>query len=173
VQAGEYSLINKSRYFSNYTGENSIQIGYPELCFSIAEGLNRGWATGDAKAWYEKGIIASMNFYDITDATGINNYLRGADVEYKSGADGLAQILTQKYLALAQHSLEGYFNWRRTGIPKFAEGGPGTGNSGVIPKRFQYPTSERDNNTANYEAALIAQFGTKDDIINDLIWIVK
>lgn len=175
VQAGEYSLINKDRYFGSYEGEPCVQIGYAEVCFSIAEGLNRGWATGDAKAWYEKGITASMNFHGITDATGIETYLRGADVDYKgNNADGLAQILTQKYLALAQHSgLEGYFNWRRTGWPAFAEGGPGTGNSGVIPKRFQYPTSERDNNSANYDAALQRQFGNTNDDINELIWVVK
>ncbi len=174
VQAGEYSLINKNRYFGSYEGEDCIQIGFPELCFSIAEGINRGWAAGDAKAWYEKGITASMNFYGITDAAAIANYLRGADVEYKSGTDGLTQILTQKYLALSQHSgLEGYYNWRRTGVPAFAEGGPGTGNSGVIPKRFQYPTSERDNNSTNYKAALQSQFGKQTDDINDLIWLVK
>jgi hypothetical protein len=175
VQAGDYSLISKNRYFGSYEGENSIQIGYPELCFSIAEGINRGWATGDAKEWYEKGIAASMNFYGITSDAGIATYLRGTGVEYAgNNAAGLAQILTQKYLALAQHSgLEGYFNWRRTGTPTFAEGGPGTGNSGVIPKRFQYPTSERDNNSANYEAALQAQFGNTTDNINDLMWLVK
>jgi Starch-binding associating with outer membrane len=175
VQSGDYSLINKNRYFGTYEGENCVQIGYAEFCFNIAEGIQRGWATGSAKDWYEKGVAASMNFYGIDDNAAINNYLRGNLVEFKSGNPaGLEQILTQKYLALSQHSgLESYFNWRRTGVPTFAEGGPGTGNSGVIPKRFRYPTSERDNNSANYEAALQSQFGNKNDGINELIWVVK
>ena len=175
VQAGEYSRINKARFFSSYTGEASVQIGYPELCFNIAEGINRGWATGDAQEWYNKGITASLAFYEVTDATEIATYLAQATVAYKgNNTDGLHQILVQKYLALAQHSgLEGYYIWRRTGVPAFAEGGPGTGNSGVIPRRFQYPTSERDNNTANYNAALQRQFGNTDDSVNDELWVVK
>lgn len=175
VQQGEYSRISKARYFSSYEGEPSIQIGYAEACFSIAEGINRGWANGDAKAWYDKGITGSMNFYDITDATAIAAYLARPETAYKgNNNDGLTQILTQKYLALSQHSgLEGYYNWRRTNVPFFYQGGPGTGNSGVIPRRFQYPTSERDNNSANYSAALQRQFGNTDDSINDELWIVK
>ena len=175
VQGGEYSRISKARFFSNYQGEPSIQIGYSEMCFSIAEGINRGWGTGDAKAWYDKGITASMNFYGIMDASAIAGYLNRPATGYTgNNAAGLSQILVQKYLAMAQHAgFEGYFNWRRTATPSFFQGGPGTGNSGVIPRRFQYPTSERDNNTKNYQTALDRQFGNKDDSINDELWIVK
>lgn len=174
VQGGEYSRISKARFFSSYEGEPSIQIGYAEMCFSIAEGINRGWASGDAKVWYDKGVTASMESYGV-GATEIAAYLARSSTAYKgNNADGLAQILTQKYLALSQHSgLEGYYNWRRTGIPMFFQGGPGTGNSGVIPQRFLYPTSERDNNTDNYEAALLSQFGSTAESINDKLWIVK
>lgn len=175
VQAGEYSRINKARYFSNYEGEPSIQIGYSEMCLNIAEGIQRGWASGDAKAWYDKGITASMNFYGIQDGSAIAAYLSRPNTGFKgAGAEGLSQILVQKYLCLAQHAgLEGYFNWRRTGIPAFYQGGPGTGNSGVIPRRFQYPTSERDNNSANYLTALNRQFNNSTDNINAELWIAQ
>ncbi|MDX1908471.1 MAG: SusD/RagB family nutrient-binding outer membrane lipoprotein [Bacteroidia bacterium] len=174
VQNGEYSLINKERYFSSYEGERSIQIGYPEMCFNIAEAINRGWAAGDAADWYKKGITASMAFYGITDAIALNTYLAQEKVAYKGGVEGLTQILTQKYLAFHQHSgLEAYYNWRRTGVPAFAQGGPGTGNGGVIPSRFQYPTSERDNNSANYKAALISQFGSEVDDNTAKMWLIK
>jgi hypothetical protein len=172
VQAGEYSRINKARFFSNYVGEPSIQIGYPEMCLNIAEAVNRGWAAGNAGDWYNKGITASMVTYGIADVAA---YLAQPSVAYAgNNANGLAQVLVQKYLAQAQHSgLESYYTWRRTGVPTFAEGGPGTGNSGVIPRRFQYPTSERDNNTDNYQTALSRQFGNTTDNINDKLWIEK
>lgn len=175
VQAGEYSRINKARYFSTYEGEPSIQIGYPEMCFNIAEAINRGWVSGDAKAWYDKGVTASMAFYDITDASFLQDYLSRPATGYEGNTNnGLTQILLQKYLAMAQHSgLEAYYNWRRTGVPAFYQGGPGTGNSGVIPHRFSYPASERDNNTKNYDQALNNQFGNTDDSINDELWIEK
>lgn len=175
VQGGRYSLIRRDRYYSGYTAEPCIQIGYPEMCFNIAEGINRGWASGDAADWYKKGIAASMAFYDITDAAVLNAYLNQNTVAYKgNNADGITQILEQKYIALFQHSgLESYFTWRRSGVPAFAAGGPGTGNSGVIPRRFQYPVSERDNNSVNYEAALLRQFGNKVDGINQQLWVEK
>jgi hypothetical protein len=176
AQGGVYALIGRNRYYSGYTAEPGVQIGYAEMCFNIAEGINRGWYNaGNASDWYQKGITASMNFFGISDAAGIAAYLAQPLVGYKgNNADGLAQILEQRYLALFQQAgLESYFHWRRTGAPTFAFGGPGTGNSGLIPRRFQYPTSERDNNSANYEAALQRQFGNANDNVNDELWITK
>jgi hypothetical protein len=173
VQAGRYSLINRARYYSSYTAENCIQVGYPEMCFNIAEAIHRGWVSGDAGEWYKRGITASMAFYGFTDATVVNNYINRSEIKYVSGVDqSLTNILEQKYIALFMHSgMESYFTWRRTGIPAFAAGGAGTGNSGVIPRRFQYPTSERDNNKTNYQTALQRQFGNTNDNINDKLWI--
>jgi hypothetical protein len=63
-EAGQnlYSFINRKHYYSTYTGEPSIQIGYPEQEFEIAEGINRGWAAGDAEAHYVNGIQASWAY---------------------------------------------------------------------------------------------------------------
>jgi len=66
-----YSFLNRKRYFSGYTAEPAIQLGYPEMCFNIAEGINRGWLSGgNAEAWYTAGIKASMDFYGIPSAGG-------------------------------------------------------------------------------------------------------
>ena len=51
---GAYSFINRKRYYSTYTAENCTQIGYQEMCFNIAEAINRGWLTGNAEDWYTK-----------------------------------------------------------------------------------------------------------------------
>ncbi|MEZ4961893.1 MAG: SusD/RagB family nutrient-binding outer membrane lipoprotein [Saprospiraceae bacterium] len=167
---GEYSAINQERYYSTFAGpEPCIQIGYAELCFNIAEAIHRGWVAGDAGDWYNKGITASMNFYGITDVAA---YLAQPTVAYKGNtAEGLEQILLQKYLAFFQNSgWEAFFNWRRTGVPAF-DTGIGTGNGGRIPKRFQYPASERNTNKSNYDAAVSRQFGTDD--INADMWLIK
>ncbi len=171
---GEYSWISKSRYYSSYTGEPCIQVGYPEMCFNIAEAINRGWLTGDAASWYNKGVEASIRFYGITDAAVIDVYLNQTSVKYAGdNTTGLNQVLTQKYLAFFNNSgWEAYFNYRRTGVPTFLTG-PGTGNSGRIPKRWQYPLSERTTNEVNYKAALKAQYDTETDDINTDIWMMK
>ena len=172
---GKISFPNKARYFSNYIGENTIQIGYSEQCFNIAEAINRGWISGIAKTYYDNGIKASMSFYGISDATVLNNYLAQPLVAYTANdALGLTRILTQKYLAFFQNSdLEAYYNYRRTGVPVFSEG-PGTGaaNNFKVPRRFQYPVNERKTNSTNYNAAIGSQFGGTDPLNMDL-WILK
>jgi hypothetical protein len=73
ANSGQYSLLNRYHYYRTYTAENYIILGYPEMCFNIAEGINRGWAPSlsvtDAENYYKKGISASMTFYGIP-ATG-------------------------------------------------------------------------------------------------------
>lgn len=193
---GLYSFQNRSRYYSNYTGENTFIVGYPEMCFNIAEAYHHSWGTGDAEAWYKKGIQASMNFYGVKEGANTMTYSKtgGRDAEDLANytinfnfdtyynqdmvkyagktAKGLQQIISQKYAAFFMNSgMEAYFNWRRTGFPKF-ETGVGNGNSNRIAIRWQYPISERTTNTQNYNAAIQSQYGGKDDI-NDAVWIMK
>ncbi|WP_276480390.1 SusD/RagB family nutrient-binding outer membrane lipoprotein [Paraflavitalea pollutisoli] len=197
VEKAEYSVRSRSRYYANYDAEPGVQIGYAEMCFNIAEAINRGWATGNAEDWYKSGIKASIGSYGIpVDAPGTfskvypfgatnavtypinfdfqNSYYQQTAIKYAgNNANGLQQILQQKYLAFFQNSgWEAYFNWRRTGVPTFNTG-TGTGNSGRIPKRFQYPTAERTSNAANWEKAVKDQFGGTTDDINGDMWLIK
>lgn len=171
---GEYSAISKNKYYGSYEGEPTIQIGYIEQCFNIAEAINRGWISGSAKDWYEKGIRASWEFHGVMVDEHWDTYITQEEVNYKGdNSNGLEQILIQKYLGFFQNSgWEAYYNYRRTGIPEFLTG-PGTANSGRIALRWQYPSSERTSNLQHYEEALNRQFESKTDDINDKIWIVR
>jgi hypothetical protein len=189
---GEYSYANQLRYYGTFSGpEPALMLGYVEQCFTIAEGINRGWTSGDAESFYENGIIASMDLYGIKDGSSlkvtsaddvvlgevtpsITNYLNSTAVKYAgNNAAGLEQILTQKYLAFFQNSgLEAYYNQRRTDIPEFREG-TGTGNNGVIPKRWLYPSAEETTNNENLSKAIESQFGSMGDSRNAEIYIIK
>jgi len=171
---GEYSAISKSRYYSTYLGEPTIQIGFSELCFNIAEAINRGWISGNAEGYYIKGIQASWTFHGASVESKWDAYYAQSSVKLSStSAIALTQILTQKYLAFFQNSgWEAYNNYRRTGVPTFLTGA-GTANSGRIAKRWQYPSSERTTNADNYKAALKSQFGAETDDINSEMWIIK
>jgi hypothetical protein len=193
AQGGKYSFVNALRYYVDFAGsgaEPAIIIGYPELCFNIAEGINRNWTAGDAAAWYLKGINASMEFFGLYDGARIavgNNlstrhygeitvdltaYLAQPAVVYKGGTDGLKQILTQKYIAFWQNSnWEAFFNQRRTGVPTLSTG-PGNGNGGKIAVRWQYPVAEGTANGENYKTAVSRQFNGVDDL-NGVLWILK
>lgn len=196
---GVYSFYGRKRYYNTYTAENGILIGYPEMCFNIAEAINRGWISGDAEDWYKKGIQASIAFYGIKEGVNDFYYLKAGGKVTESGdyinykvtflfndyynqpavkyagntAAALEQVLKQKYLAFFMHSgYEAYYNYRRTAVPSFAKGGPGTGNSGLIPKRFQYPGTERTTNGQNLNQALQRQYSGNDDINADM-WVIK
>jgi hypothetical protein len=194
AQGGQYSFINALRYYADFAGsraEPAMIIGYPELCFNIAEGINRGWAAGDAEEWYEHGIVASMNHLGITEGGSITvgnmtatvtygtvsnisiaAYLAQPAVSYKGAADGLEQILTQKYIAFWQNSnWEAFFNQRRTGVPEFSSG-PGTGNGAKIPMRWQYPIAEVSANATNYKQAIQRQYEGADDL-DGVMWILQ
>jgi len=186
------SLYNRNHFYSGYTAEPTYILSYPEVCFCIAEAINRGWITGDAGQWYQNGVTAQFAFYGIVDGVNtvtlqansgaeipytvhfyFSNYFNQPAVKYAGdNATGLNQILTQKYLAYARNSgYQGYYQWRRTGVPAF-NAGPGTGNGGVIPLRWQYPSNEITSNSVNYQAAIQSQYGGSDDI-NAQMWLIK
>jgi Starch-binding associating with outer membrane len=191
-----YSFVNRYRYYRGYEAEKYAIVGYTEQCFNIAEGLNRGWATASADTYYKAGISAAMAGFGITNGANTGYYVKKgailgnftpytfnvniteyndqAAVKYKGNtADGLNQILTQKYLGFFQQSgWEAFYNQRRTGVPNFSIG-DGNTNGKKIPKRWQYPTSERTNNADNWKAALNAQFGNANDDINSDMWLIK
>ncbi len=193
-----FSFINRARYYSNFTGEPDVLVGYKEMCFNIAEGIERGWATGNAETWYKLGITESMAFYgiDVTKTSftayflppGQNSVTQVAPYPYNFNfatyyaqpsvalsavpATAINQIVLQKYIASFQNSgYEAYYNWRRTGVPAF-EGGSGVGNNGVVPIRWAYPVTEQQQNTANWNKALTAQGYTEDDL-NQKMWLLK
>lgn len=202
---GQYSSLNYNRYFAlpaAFSGANAepfVFIGYPELCFNIAEAINRGWVTGQSSAaWYNNGINASLALYGISDGkvltiadlTGktlgtatanVTQFM--ANVAYAGdNANGLSQIFTQRYVAMfANSGWESFYHWRRSvnganpnGIPAWSQGNPGSigTQSGAIPRRWLYPASESTGNTANYNTALTSQFGGTDDVSKDT-WLTK
>lgn len=190
---GAYSFANFNRYYTSNIGANAepfVFIGYPELCFNIAEAANRGWITASAATWYNNGITASFGVDALTNGQTITiGDLAGktlgtavanipqftAKVAYSADpATGLSQILTQKYVAMFNNSgWEAFYTYLRTGVPALQQGGPGIGTpNSLIPRRWMYPAAESAYNSANYKAALSSQYGGSDDPTKDM-WMYK
>lgn len=202
ANTGQYSFINRRRYYETFTGEPSVQIGYPEMCFTIAEGINRGWVSsgplGNAEDYYIAGIKASRASYGIPETGSFNAiFLKsggpGTDAVYTTypisvdwntfynqplvkyagnNATGLKQILQQRYLSMFRHSGLEAYFTNRRTGIPTFTTGDGTGNSSRIPLRFQYFNSEKTANSSNYEAALKSQYSGNDDI-NAQMWLIK
>src|SRR6185437_7213867 len=199
ASANLLSFFNRKRYYSNFTGDPNVLVGYKEMLFNIAEGIERGWGgTGTAESYYQNGIKTSMAFYGIdvaqTNFTAYflpasdnavtqvqpyaftfdwSNYYAQSTVALSSNqSTAISQIVLQKYLAMYETSgYEAYYNWRRTGSPAF-QGGPGIGNNGVVPIRWSYPATEQTQNAANWAAALKAQ-GFAGDDLNEKMWVLQ
>lgn len=185
----EYTNLNK-RYTdkNNPAGEPIIRVGYAEQCFNIAEGIVRGWAPGNAREYYNKGVKAAMNFVKdhtpeayvngrpaITDKY-IDDYLTKSKAAFSNDKETqLKQIFQQKYfIYFLQSPWDGYYEYRRVLYPKLPID-PSTNMNQVrtqLPKRWMYPQNEYDENSENITDALERQFGGRDDN-NDLMWILK
>ena len=169
--AGKLSMINFDYWLSSPSGIPCVQLGASETNFSIAEGINRGWATGNAATYYEQGVSESIKFYGIANSTTISAFLT-KNAYLGNNDTGLNQILSQKYVAFFQNSgRQAYYNYRRTGVPKF-DIGPANANNNLIPNRWAYPTGEYTVNTINLKAALQRQFNGADNQ-NGVMWINK
>jgi len=128
-------------------GVDAIIMLYSELQFALAEAAEKGLISGSAQSYYEAGIQASFDYYNVPMPA---NYLTQTEVAY--GTDNIAKIITQKWLASMLVGYEGWFNYRRTGFPTLKPGVDNLNND-MIPVRYRYPDTEKAVNPTNYDAA--------------------
>ena len=122
-------------------------ISYAEVCFILAEAADKGWNVGSQQSWYEKGVEASFDTWDISGD--YNAYVAGAGVAYDGS---LEQIMVQKWIANWTVAHEAWCDWRRTGFPTLTVGLKGEREA--MPLRYQYGSSEKARNADNYSAAI-------------------
>ena len=202
ASAGLYSYIGRYRYYSNFTGFPNVLVGYKEMLFNIAEGIERGWWNGgNAETYYTNGITTSMQYYGINVSTsgptsniafflppGANAvtqvqpypftfdwstyYAQSAVKLSPTLAIAVQQIVYQKYIALFETSGYEPYYNWRRVGVPAFQGGSGVGNNGVIPLRWAYPVTEQTQNAANWAKALSSQGFTADDL-NQQMWLLK
>lgn len=127
-----------------------------ELHFAMAEAVERNWITGSAEDHYMAGIEASWNQWGVYDDANFASYVSQDEVAYNS-AKWKEKIGTQKWVALYPNGYEAWAEWRRLDYPALTPHGLPLNESGNIPRRHAYPTSEAQLNEANYNAAVSAQ----------------
>jgi hypothetical protein len=124
------------------------------VLFARAEAREKGWTnstneTASPKTLYEKGITASFTQWGLT-ATDAGTYLVNTDVAYGAvSADNLAKIALQRYIALYPDGLQGWSEWRRTGIPALTPAQDASNSGGQIPRRFVYGVNDYATNRTN------------------------
>ncbi|HEX5580705.1 MAG TPA: SusD/RagB family nutrient-binding outer membrane lipoprotein, partial [Gemmatimonadaceae bacterium] len=76
-------------------------------------------------------------------------------------------IALQKWIALFGQGVEGWGEWRRTGVPNLTPVPEAKTSPKVVARRLQYPTSEQSFNSANQTAAEANQGGAS---MTDRVW---
>ncbi len=151
-----------------------LHLTYSEVELLLADasfrwGINPG---GDFTTHYKKGLEAAckqLAFYPggpvISDIV-IEKFKN--DNPLQAGKE-LEIINTQIWKTLFLNGPEAYANWRRTGFPALVPGYyPGYSTSKTIPRRFEYPESEKVQNSVNVQAAIQALGG--EDSWNKRVW---
>jgi hypothetical protein len=147
-----------------------------ENWFLLAEAYQQGYASGNAKDAFVKGVALSIAEWYNRNVTaedpgayGFQRHYQAKKDEVPSTADAeayanavwdkydnkLEGIMTQKWLHLGiMGAHESYTDIRRTGFPKleYPKDDQAQTNPNII-QRVLYPLSEKNNNTANYKAA--------------------
>ncbi len=85
----------------------------------------------------------------------------------------LEMIMNQKIAGLYPTQVEeGWFEWRRTGYPRVQVGDDGDDLQGVSPRRYMWPDSEQELNSASYDEAL-QRIGGTDGMLIKVWWDVN
>lgn len=171
----ETNLDNYSRVAPNmYALENPFFImTHAEARLLKAEAIERGWATGSAKAEFEAGQAAGVR-----QLTAYSGTIADADVATYATANPyptttldakMNAIHTEMWLVTGStlNHIEGWSNWRRTGYPVLTPVNyPGNETNGQIPRRLRYPQGEPGINPNIQEA--ISRQGA--DLFMTRIW---
>jgi hypothetical protein len=114
-----------------------IIMNYAELQFILAEAAAKGWISGSAESYYEKGVEASIKYWLPNWPINVKTYLQQADMQWDDSEtleEKMEKIHLQKYYALFLVDLQQWFEFRRTGHPILPKGA-GLRNNGEMPAR--------------------------------------
>ncbi|SDS05344.1 SusD/RagB family nutrient-binding outer membrane lipoprotein [Christiangramia echinicola] len=145
-------------------------ISYWEVKFIEAEAIVRtGGSDADALDALKEAVTANMEYIGV-EGSEISSYVDALSLS-GSEDDKIQTIINEKWVALYGNApLESWVDFRRTGYPELTpspDAVPNVNPSGIVPRRFLYPISERQANLENYNAAIQAQGG---HLLDDDIW---
>ncbi|MDR2859401.1 MAG: SusD/RagB family nutrient-binding outer membrane lipoprotein [Mediterranea sp.] len=176
-EGGNYYSAVDTATFSRNELFPGILMTAAEVSFIKAEAYQKGYASGDAQAAFEKGVRESVTFYyqlnstatyrTPTSAPSNNDITDFATSRWSAYSSKEVAIGTQKWLHFSLiQMLEAWDEVRRTGIPALSfqtdNGSVGCPN---VPDRLRYPLDERNNNAENYNGVQ-----SKDNYYTKLFW---
>ncbi len=131
-----------------------------------AEAADKGWTTESTATLYTNGINASFEQWGL--ALPAATYFANVNVALGAAGTNLTQIAKQQYVAYYPDGIQGWANWRRTGIPALTPAPDGTNVPKVIPRRFMYGSSDYSLAKTGVTAAIARLTG--GDKMDSKVW---
>jgi hypothetical protein len=185
IQVSKYQqrlLINTRFNYGQGNGTGAyidVLLSHAEVCFMMAEFILKGYAQGDAEAWYQQGIRSSVETYDWIAQKGqfniriaskpypyvpvsqseIDVFLAQPDIAL-DGANDLEKVYIQQFFNFYRLPEEGWILAMRSGYPSYTSSifARGYVDNPEIPFPRRMPTPDPgDLNRANWNAALQEQ----------------
>jgi len=138
-----------------------VIIDFAEISFLMAEAVERGMMSGDAAAFYNAGITASMNYWGYTEVDDYINANPYTDGTWKE------VIGLQKWIAFYMNGPQAWAEQRRLDQPVLDV--PEAASISTIPVRLPYPISEDTNNGSQLDAVT----SNINDLTGKLWWDVN
>ena len=176
----DYNPGKNSRWLKPKLAENFLRstnpgvlMTYAEVCFLRAEAAIKGWTGDNAKAMYEDGIRAAMDFvttnydYDPILDGDYAAYIAKPGIAWGASTDQQkSQINTQAWILHFHNPAEAWANLRRSDCPALTPPDPAGKNPLIdgndIPVRLCYPLKEETYSKEAYEEAKSRVAGTYD-----------
>lgn len=166
AQLANFLIANNTPFLHMTLAE--VELLLAEACFRWGLDLN-----GNYTAHYNRGIeagIKQLAFYNGGPVIGDDKILQYKQDNALAPGKELQMINHQLWVALFMNGPEAYANWRRSGFPVLTPGyKPGYSSINTIPRRFEYPLTEKEQNSTNYNKALEGM-GGKDDWTSRVWW---
>jgi hypothetical protein len=162
----EYNVDEHSNYSDKLKTlpQLGVIMTYAEVEFIKAELALRGFSTGGTPAeHYNKGIVASMNHWNVALPSGFLTHEKIAFDASQPTEKQLEQIILQKYYASFFVDYQSWFDKRRTGYPVLAKGS-GIPSERTFPRRIPYPLYLQSLNPENLANAVTAMGGDNSDV---------
>jgi len=163
----------------------SLILTYAETELLLADAATRWGIGGDAATHYKNGVeaaITQLSAYGDAAAISTGDAQTYYNAHTYNAATALSQINYQYWLCTLMDEYEAWSNWRRTstmantlasgasGYPALTPTDyPGNNTNGTIPRRLDYPPSEKITNNANYNAA-VARLSNGDNMVSRVWW---
>lgn len=165
---------NLSKFSSKWTDAATpgVLLDYAETEFLLAEAVARGFSVGGTEQeHYNLAVKASIVALGGTESQA-DSYLLQSKVGYATAAGEWRQkIGYQKWIALANRGWDAWTEIRRLGYPNLDVDSPPVSAISTLPKRLYYPPAEQNSNGTNWQKAVAALPGGKDDVTAKLFWI--